>query len=151
MLHLTKRFFGFLTAQALSPAEQIEISHMLDPALLRLFYLQRVEDQRHAFEVANRVAEHPDLIEAALLHDIGKTWVTLGAFGRVLATLWGFSSLPIWGQWRTYLEHGPIGAELLEEHGAGYFAIAFTRHHPGPRVNGFDPGAWSELSKADRN
>ncbi len=149
MLHLARRFFGFFRAKALAPSEQATISHMLTTPLQRLFYLQRPEDQRHAFEVATRVARHPECLEAALLHDVGKTQVDLGAFGRALATLWGMTPLPIAGQWRTYNDHGRVGAELLKAHGAEPFTIAFTRMHPGPPPDGFDVSLWNELARAD--
>ncbi len=149
MLHLLNRFFGFLAARALTPTEQDYVTRMLTPPLRRLFYRQARQDQRHAFEVATRVIDAPELIEAALLHDIGKIEVTLGAFGRSFATLWGLTALPVWGQWRTYLEHGAVGAELLELNGAGFEAVAFTRHHPGPSPSGFDTSAWSILEYAD--
>ncbi len=149
MLHLVRRFFGFLTAVPLSPSEQIEITLALDPQLQRLFYRQRHEDQRHAYEVARRVSARPDRIEAALLHDVGKTKVTLGPIGRAFATLWSLTSLPIWGQWRLYLDHGQIGADLLEANGAGVFAVAFARNHPGPPPDGIERKSWTELERAD--
>jgi hypothetical protein len=149
MRHLIARFFGFLNARPLSPGEQDEIAQMLSPQLRRLFYRQGPQDQRHALEVARRVADTPELVEAALLHDVGKSEVHLGAFGRSFATLWSRTSLPVWGQWRTYLDHAAIGSELLERHGAGPMAIAFTRHHPGPPPPGVPPSSWHALARAD--
>jgi len=149
MLHLARRFFGFLTADALTPAEQIMIGEMLTVPLQRLFYLQRSEDQRHALDVAKRVVHLPECLEAALLHDVGKTKVDLGAFGRASATLWSYTPLPITGRWRTYLEHGRVGAELLTKHGAGAFAVSFARLHPGPPPDGFDTSLWARLAEAD--
>lgn len=149
MRHLITRFFGFLNARALSPTEQDEIAHVLSPELRRLFYRQRPQDQRHALEVAHRVSDTPELMEAALLHDVGKNDVHLGAFGRSFATLWGLMSLPVWGQWRTYLDHAAVGSDLLERHGAGSMAIAFSRHHPGPPPPGISSSSWAALSRAD--
>jgi len=151
MIHLISRFFGFLGARPLRPTEQAQVASILSPSLCRLFYRQCFQDQRHAFEVARRVANRPELQEAALVHDIGKSSVSLGALGRSCATLWGSTSLPVWGQWRTYLEHASQGAELLERHGAGYSSIAFTRHHPGPPPEGFDPAGWAALTHADES
>jgi hypothetical protein len=149
MVHLVKRFFGFLTATRPGPEDQLFVSRSLHTDLLRLFYKQRVEDQRHALDVARRVQDRPHLIEAALMHDIGKTEIGLGAIGRSVATLWALTSLPIWGEWLLYIDHGPRGADLLEDAGAGDLALAFARHHPGPVPSGFDEADWHLLETAD--
>jgi len=149
MVHLVQRFFGFLTATRPGPEDQLFVSRSLQPQLQRLFYEQRVEDQRHAIDVARRVEARPHLVEAALLHDIGKTKIGLGAIGRSLATLWALTSLPIWGEWLVYIDHGPIGADLLKASGAGELAVSFARHHPGPVPKGFNRTDWAALEEAD--
>jgi len=148
-LHLVRRFFGFLTATPLSPTEQAEIHATLPPSLTRLFFSQRPEDQRHALDVYSRVGNDPALVEAALLHDVGKTDSDLGVIGRSLATIWSTTSLPIWGRWRAYSDHGRVGADVLEAHGADVLAVAFTRHHPGVAPKEIDPVEWRRLSAAD--
>ncbi|GMQ98417.1 MAG: hypothetical protein BMS9Abin17_0927 [Acidimicrobiia bacterium] len=148
-LHLVRRFFGFLTAAPLSPIEQDEIHAALPSRLARLFFSQRTEDQRHAFDVRSRVGDDPALVQAALLHDVGKIDSDLGAVGRSLATIWSATSLPIWGRWRAYLDHGRLGADVLEAHGADELAVAFTRHHPGAVPKSFDAVGWKRLSSAD--
>jgi hypothetical protein len=147
--HLVRRFIGFLTARPLSPHEQAFVSESLSPDLQRLFYTQRFEDQRHAFDVASRAFDNPEMVEAALLHDIGKTATQLGAFGRALATMWAATSLPIWGNWSTYLDHGRIGAELIEANGGSELPVAFARHHPGKRPPSIDAAHWASLARAD--
>ncbi len=149
MLHLAQRFFGFLTAKPLSPSDQVFVATALTPGLLRLFYTQRREDQRHALDVAHRVETYPHLVEAALLHDIGKATMGLGAIGRSLATLWALTSLPLWGEWLTYIEHGRIGADMLENDGAGNLAVSFARHHPGEPPADWDTHDWNSLTEAD--
>jgi putative nucleotidyltransferase with HDIG domain len=149
MFHLVRRFFGFLTARPLTPIEQAFVRDSLTAELRRLFYEQRVEDQRHAIDVASLVESDPDLIEAALLHDIGKTRAHLGAIERSLATIWIATSLPIWGDWLLYREHGPIGAELLEAHGAGDLAVSFARYHPGEPPASCNRSRWIALENAD--
>jgi hypothetical protein len=149
VLHLVNRFFGFLTATPPSPRDQLFVSESLTPTLRRLFYAQRIEDQRHAITVASRVKDRPHLIEAALMHDIGKTTIGLGAFGRAFATLWDLTYLPIWGEWLRYINHGPIGADLLEEHNATASVVAFARYHPGGPPSGFDTNDWYALEDAD--
>ena len=150
MLHLVNRFFGFLTATPPSPRDQLFVSRSLTPNLQRLFYTQRIEDQRHAITVAIRVKDRPHLVEAALMHDVGKATIGLGAFGRALATLWGLTYLPIWGQWLRYINHGPIGAELLEANNATASTVSFARYHPGVPPTGFDSNDWCLLERADQ-
>jgi hypothetical protein len=149
LIHLVRRFVGFVVARPLSPVEQAEVHDALEPDLRRLFFAQPVPDQRHALDVARRAGGGPERVEAALLHDVGKTGCGLGAVGRSLATLWSFSGLPIWGSWRTYLEHGEIGAQLLETAGASDLTVAFTRQHPGPVPGGVDIDDWRALTAAD--
>ncbi|MFV1998903.1 MAG: hypothetical protein ACC654_00910 [Acidimicrobiia bacterium] len=148
-LHLVRRFFGFLTAAPLSPKEQVEIHEALPSRLAPLFFAQRPEDQRHALDVYSRVGSDPVLVQAALLHDVGKIESDLGAIGRSLATLWSATSLPIWGRWQAYLDHGRLGADVLEAHEADDLAVAFTRHHPGTAPNAVDPVHWQRLGAAD--
>ncbi len=148
-MHLVRRFFGFLTATPLSPGEQQQVRDLLRPALARLFFAQRREDQRHAFNVQQSVGGTDDIAEAALLHDVGKTHSGLGAFSRSLATLCNGIGLPTRGHWKTYLDHGNIGADMLTEADASELAISFTRHHPGPPPVGVSQEAWHALEEAD--
>lgn len=148
-MHLVRRFFGFLTAVPLSPGEQQQVRDLLRPALARLFFAQRHEDQRHAFNVQQSVAGTDAIAEAALLHDVGKTHSGLGAFSRSLATLLNGIGLPTRGRWKIYLDHGNIGADMLTEANATELAILFTRHHPGPAPAGVNPTTWHALEEAD--
>ncbi|MEN8040364.1 MAG: hypothetical protein ABFR95_02575 [Actinomycetota bacterium] len=148
-MHLIRRFFGFLTASPLDPAEQREVRGILRPDLAREFFLQRPEDQRHALDVLRAVGGHDDLAEAALMHDIGKTASDLGAIGRSLATIWSALGFTPRGRWLTYVDHGEIGATLLEQLGAGDLTVAFARFHPGPPPPGVDTRSWHLLESAD--
>ena len=149
MPHLVRRFFGFVVGRPLTPAEQAIVASELRPELALLFFGQRPEDQRHAFTVAEAVRDRPELVEAALLHDVGKTATGLGAVGRSLATIWAVTRLPMPSTWRRYLDHGPIGADLVRAGGAGDMAVAFARHHPGTPPAGIDPSGWRRLEAAD--
>lgn len=149
MLHLIRRFFGFLGAKPLSPTEQAFVTSALHPDLATLFYRQRHEDQRHAFEMAWGFSRRPDLVEAALLHDVGKSETHLGALGRSLATIWSVVPLPAPTSWSRYVDHGRIGAGLIAAAGAGDLTVAFARYHPGPAPRGIDPDDWHALEVAD--
>lgn len=148
-MHLIRRFFGFLRAEPLTPTEQRHVSELLADRLARAFFAQRIEDQRHAYDVQQKVADHPELTEAALLHDIGKIESGLGAIGRSLATMFHSLGLPMLRSWKTYVDHGRIGAERLQLLNAGAFAVEFTRWHPGTPPPGVDHEAWHLLEAAD--
>ena len=150
MFHLVSRFFGFLRAQPLSPSEQDVVCASLPTSLRALFFAQRREDQRHAFDVLSRVGStEAAIVEAALLHDVGKTASRMGAVQRSLATIAGYLGIPLRRRWATYLDHGRLGADVLEGAGAGPLAVAFARFHPGPVPDGIDPGSWQLLADAD--
>lgn len=149
LMHLIRRFFGFLLARPLTPSEQRVVHDALAPGLSRLFFAQRCEDQRHAFTVYQRVGSSSDLAQAALLHDVGKTDSDLGALERSLATVWDRFGRPTSGRWQSYLAHGSSGACMLKDLGADNLAISFAQHHPGPCPEGIDPSSWRRLENAD--
>ena len=147
--HLVGRFFGFLNARPLTPDEQSFVATNLSPELQRIFFMQQPEDQRHGLDVASHLSDKPAVAEAALLHDIGKTASPLGAVSRALATLWAATSLPVWGIWHTYLDHGRIGAEVIETNGGSALSVAFARYHPGDPPPWIDADDWASLAEAD--
>jgi hypothetical protein len=148
VFHLVRRFFGYVTSDAPTSAELDLVRTQLSPELFDLFVLMNDEDQRHALEVADRVSD-PQLVEAALLHDVGKSVASAGAIGRSLATIFGALSVPVSGSWDLYLRHGEIGASMLEVAGADSLTVAFARFHPGPPPPGITPQRWHALEIAD--
>ncbi len=152
--HLVRRFFGFLAATPPSPSEQRFVHDHLAPAEARVFWEQRPEDQRHAIDVARRVAAAADdddeLIRAALLHDVGKAAAPIGALRRSVATVLDVVGLPLPRAMATYRDHGRLGAERLERVGADGIVVAFASHHPGPPPAGYDQDRWAILLSADR-
>ncbi len=126
---------------------------ILSPAEAVLFWEQGQADQRHALEVAHRVlATRPgdrEAARAALLHDIGKRGLNLGAIGRSLATVLDGLGVRLRGRYLAYREHGRRGAESLAAVGAGELAVTFAREHPGRAPAGTDPEQWAALLDAD--
>lgn len=118
-----------------------------------LFWEQAGPDQRHALIVARRVlVERPgdrEAARAALLHDVGKRALGLGALQRSLATVIIRLGLPLGENYRAYHEHGRIGASDLEAAGADGLVVAFALHHPGPAPPDVDPEQWRALLEAD--
>ncbi len=153
LTHLACRFFESLRARSLSPSEQAEVAPLLRDADASLFWRQSPADQRHALDCARFVLEEApgrsDLARAALLHDVGKNRARLGVLGRTMASGLRLLHLPAGGRLRTYLEHGPIGAEELESGGAENLVVSFARHHHRSRPAGIEVADWDLLCRAD--
>jgi hypothetical protein len=151
--HLALRFFGHYRARPLGPLEQRYVHDHLSASCAELFWKQSIPDQRHAFNVARKAeaALPGDLavIEAALLHDIGKWRPNPGAVARSIATILDLLHLPMTKQMRAYRDHGPRGAADLEQAHCGELAIEFARLHPAPPPDGFDERRWEVLMAAD--
>ena len=151
--HLVLRFFGHVSARPLSPEEQSYIHERLSPPCADLFWRQSFPDQRHALNVAQRVATRlpgdQEAIEAALLHDIGKWRPNLGPVSRSIATLLEYAHLPMTRRMWAYRDHGRRGAAELEEAGCGRLAIEFARLHPSAAPDGYDAERWQALGEAD--
>ncbi len=151
--HLVTRFFGHLTASGLTPLEQQRVQAALDGAAAALFWEQDAPDQRHAFDVATRVALRlpgdAEAFVAALLHDVGKRHAHLGAVGRSMATAFDGLGLPMTSSMHRYRLHGPIGAAELEAAGMSGLVSAFAAFHPGPPPAGMDAARWRALLEAD--
>ena len=152
--HLVRRFFAALRARRLGPAEQAEVARLLRPAETRLFWRQAPTDQRHGLQcarlIADRAPTRPDLARAALLHDVGKATVRLGAAARVLASGLSLLHLPAPGRLGDYLAHGPRGADELAAAGAEPLVVAYARHHHAARPSAVTTDDWGLLAAADR-
>ncbi len=77
-----------LLAGPLSAEAQSEVAALLSPAEQELFYRFNQADQWHSVRVLRMLREagynHPDLLVAALLHDVGKTRYPLSAADRTV-------------------------------------------------------------------
>ncbi|MBI5158022.1 MAG: hypothetical protein HZA58_08440 [Acidimicrobiia bacterium] len=152
--HLVRRFFGSLRARRPRPRDQIDIAAILHGEAARLFAAQRPMDQHHALRTARQVeiaAPHrPDLVRAALLHDVGKAHSDLGVVGRSLASLCALARIPTRGRFAAYLDHGRLGAADLAAAGESGIEVAFAAHHhvtESPAA--IDPSDWALLRTAD--
>lgn len=152
LVHLLRRFFGSLRSRRPTPADQVMIGTALTPAEAPLFWSQPVMDQRHATQVARRVASAGGsavVIRAALLHDVGKRHSHTGVIGRSIASGLALLHLPTRGSLRAYLDHGNRGADDLMGAGSDPLVVAFAAHHHHQRPEGFPLEAWAVLSTAD--
>ena len=126
---------------------------MLDGELAALFWAQPTVDQRHAFEAARfvktRSAGGVTVLQAALLHDVGKRHARLGVAGRVLATVLALLRAPAGGRFRVYLDHPARGADDLAAAGADPLVVAYARYQDGDRPPEVPERAWAILKAAD--
>lgn len=133
--------------------EQARLHEVLSDAEASLYWDQQYQDQRHALEVADRVAvASPDdsvVLRAALLHDVGKRHSRLGAVSRSLATVLAVADLPMPTRFSAYRAHGALGADELAAIACEPLVVEFARRHPGPAPDGIDRGLWKALLEAD--
>lgn len=118
VVHLIGRFREMGRPVTTVAADVDFASRILTNDEMRLWLEMDPRDRRHAVGVARRfVAFHPmskrEEVAAALLHDVGKSTVSLGRIGRSTATI-----LPITAEMRRYRRHEQIGAEMLQSIGA---------------------------------
>lgn len=150
--HLVSRFLGVVTSKRLSPEAQDEVNEILAPDAANLFWDQPAIDQRHAYDVSQRVrstlGDDASALEAALLHDVGKRHSNLGAVTRSLATVFDATHLPMPTNWRRYRDHGLLGALDLVAIGADPLAVAFARGTIEP-TEVIDQRVWDALVAAD--
>jgi putative nucleotidyltransferase with HDIG domain len=124
------------------------IENHLSPSLAQCFYRLSPADQRHAARVLQHLLQQgevdPNLLSAALLHDIGKVHAQPRLMDRVLVVLadWLFPNLALkWasgkptGLRRPFViagQHAGWGADILEEAGAPQTVVELVRRHHDP-------------------
>ncbi len=133
-----------LTA-SLRPVEDDLAAEYLTPELFALFMTMRRSDRQHHVRVLKYLlaqnSEDTALHYAALLHDVGKTRVSISIFHRILAVL-GKRFFPRrfeqWGQgeptgWRkafvVSVQHPAWGAEFFDAHADNKQASDLIRYH----------------------
>ena len=159
-----------LTAGPLSAAARRKVVAALSPGELALFDRFSLADQWHSYRVLCDLRRagynDPDLVTAALLHDVGKTRYPLSAWDRTLIVL-GAVLFPrrsvAWGQgrvdsWRrpfvVRARHPQWGAEMAVAVGVGPVAVELIGRHQDKLAKA--PGELTELLRAlqwadDRN
>jgi len=130
VVHLAKRFAGSLSRREPDAADTAWAAEVLGPGERDLWSRMSVADRRHSLCVARRfVAELPDappeVVAAALLHDVGKLECGLGTWGRVAATVVG----PHGRRFRQYHDHEAIGAAMAAAAGAAPATVEAIAGH----------------------
>ncbi len=130
------------------PVDVAYAARYLDPALLRLFQRMSGSEQHHGIAICRALEAQgyadPDLLVAALLHDVGKVQAPPRLWDRVIAVL-GEHFAPqraaCWSQGEPRgLRRGLVvrrvhpewGAALAEQAGATPRSAALIRHHHDP-------------------
>lgn len=142
-MHRTRQFAG--AGREPSDADFALAREQLPPALFALFARQHPRDIVHAAATARwlltRGYSQPDLVLAALLHDVGKgeqrridrvVYVladAVGAAGRVASPTSRFALRRAVARTR---EHSRSGANQLAAAGAPVRAVELTLNHHGP-------------------
>jgi len=140
-----------LTASPLTDQARVEIAACLTPAERVLFERLGLADQQHSYLVLSTLRaagyNHPDLMTAALLHDIGKVSCPLSAWDRTLivvgsglfparAEAWGHGSLQSWRRpFVARAQHPAWGAALAAEAGVRPAVVEMIRRHQDAIVN----------------
>lgn len=147
IFYRVKQFFGALWPQ-IAPDERAELDRWLPPQGVALFGRMAVRDQRHSLDVFRHVQqvapEQPDLLAAALLHDVAKTAQPgrrVRLHHRVLVVLIK-AVRPGWVQpiarneptnWRypfyLLLHHPEQGARLAQAAGCSAVTVELIRRH----------------------
>ncbi len=145
-----QQFFRAAGAWA-RPEDKETVSRYLAPAALTLFQAMPRFDRQHAIQVLRTLQEQgyddPDLLAAALLHDVGKTvgqggglrlWhrVAVVLMDAVEPGLLEKVSRDRPGSWRRpfYVQrhHAAIGAELARRAGCSAITVELIRRHEEP-------------------
>lgn len=143
-LYRVRQFWHALVATPESE-ELAQARHFLTPALMELFLRLQPSEQAHSLWVYRQLREagetNPDLLAAALLHDVGKSCHPLQLWERAAIVL-GKALFPQksrnWGQaepqgWKrpfvVAAQHSVWGAEMAARAGASPMTVALIQRH----------------------
>jgi putative nucleotidyltransferase with HDIG domain len=139
-----RQFSHALTA-APGPQDLEQVRQALSPRLANLFLQLQASEQAHSLQVYRQLRDRgqadPDLLAAALLHDVGKSRFRLRLWERVAIVL-GKALLSAqvrrWGQgaprgWKRPFviaeQHAAWGAEMAARCGATPLTVTIIRRH----------------------
>jgi hypothetical protein len=137
------------SAGRVSPTELDDAERILG-SLMPLFEALPQNEQRHGLDVLQTVLRRGGsdrlLLQAALLHDVGKAEARVSVIERSLAVFLGAVFPPGLKAWRrllpsfgrryaAYVDHAALGARRLAMAGADELAAVIREHHhPDPKL-----------------
>lgn len=146
MVHRVWQFFSAAFARV-RPGERVLVERHLSSAQMALFWRMARCDQRHALDVLRTLCQagHHDetLLQAALLHDVGKAAAKLTIWHRVAVVLlqrfapgW-LARLAAHGRgWRApfaaHARHPQVGAQWVIQAGSSVEVGELVRRHHEP-------------------
>lgn len=144
------RQFGYALVKRATVEEIRAARELLSPSLFELFSQMPPAEQAHVCQVYAQLRaqgyDDPDLLTAALLHDVGKSRFPLRLWERVWAVLVQAFAPRLAADWRlgepaglkralvvAYCHPG-WGAQMAKEHGANKQVVAIIRRHQEKRA-----------------
>ncbi len=144
LVYRSRQFWNTLLVPR-KPIPNESLLRNLTPAQLILFRRMQPSEQVHAYQIFKHLEAsgwtNPDLLAAALLHDVGKILYPLTIFDRVKVVLGKRlfrGTAQLWtegtphGLWRPFVvaeQHAGWGADLASRAGATSLTVELIRHH----------------------
>lgn len=136
----------WLALGAAPSAKDLELAaKILSPALMELFLRQHPSEQFHSVCICKQLIEQgersPDLLAAALLHDVGKSLHPLRVWERVVVVIgqvifpglsrwWGIGAAQGWRKpFVVAAQHPGWGAEMARAAGASPLLVKLIARH----------------------